>query len=172
MGIGGPAQSCMNEDLRWTSGRGEIMMLNVWLIASGKHREELEEALRMSSLGHNLTVFGSGEECDRRARDLLQDAKGVPHIVMYLIGDNPAVALDWLAGMKKTREFRHIPVIVFHSEVTRSDVTGLYALGAASVIRVPVGFQGLAEIMRVTEAYWFSVVEVPQGGSHTRLSSY
>ena len=162
----------MSEQQRWASGRGDIMMLNVWLIAAGKHREDLEEALRMSSLGHNLTVFGSGEECDQRARDFWQDSKGAPHIVMYLVGDDPAVAFDWLGKMKKTRKFRHVPVIVFHSEVTRSSVRGLYALGAASVIRVPVGFQGLVEIMRVIEAYWFSVAEVPQGGSSTRLSTF
>lgn len=141
------------------------MMLNVWLIASGEHGEDLEEVLRMNSLGHNLTVLANETEFNQRAENLRVSPSGFPHLLMYLIGDNPDATSDWLRRVKVSADLRHVPVIVFHTDRARPDVRSLYALGATSVIRVPVGFQGLVEIMRVIEAYWFSVTLVPKGGS-------
>ncbi|MFV8572014.1 hypothetical protein ACNQ6O_12480 [Marinobacter sp. SBS5] len=132
--------------------------LNVWLIAAHKEGQDLEEALRMNALGHNLTVLASEAEFDACAADLEVDSEAFPHLVMYLISENASNAADWVLNMKASAKFRHVPLIVFYAEPAKLDLTSLYAQGAASVIRVPVRFQGLVEVMRVIEAYWFKVV--------------
>jgi len=145
-------------------------MLNVWLIASGEQGENLEEVLRMNSLGHNLTVLANESEFEHGVENLEVNSGRLPHLLMYLTGDNPDAASDWLGRVKDSAEFRHVPVIVFYTEEARPDVRALYAHGAASVIRVPVGFQGLVEIMRVIETYWFNVTLVPKGSSMVGLT--
>ena len=145
-------------------------MLNVWLIASGEQGEHLEEVLRMNSLGHNLAVLANETEFDERAEYIGPDYSRFPHLLMYLIGDNPDAASEWLGRVKASAEFRHVPAIIFYTEEARPDVRTLYAHGAASVIRVPVGFQGLVEIMRVIETYWFNVTLVPKGSPASGLT--
>ncbi|MBR9869917.1 MAG: hypothetical protein GYB26_02120 [Gammaproteobacteria bacterium] len=135
--------------------------LNVWLIAAHKEGQDLEEALRMNALGHNLTVLASEAEFDACAAGLEADSESFPHLVMYLISENTANAEEWVLTMKASGKFRHVPLIVFFVDPPKFDLTGLYAQGVASVIRVPVRFQGLVEVMRVIEAYWFKVALTP-----------
>ncbi len=145
-------------------------MLNLWLIASGEQGENLEEVLRMNSLGHNLTVLANEGEFDQGAENLEVNSSQFPHLLMFLIDDNPDAASAWLQRVKASAEFRHVPAIVFYTEEARPEVRTLYAQGAASVIRVPVGFQGLVEIMRVIETYWFNVTLVPKGSPVSGLT--
>ncbi|WP_323750315.1 hypothetical protein [Marinobacter sp.] len=135
--------------------------LNVWLIAASKEGEDLEEALRMNALGHNLTVLANEAEFDARAADLAVDSESFPHLVMYLIGEQTTSVDDWILQVKASGRFGHVPLIIFYGDQAQFDLTSLYMHGAASVIRVPVRFQGLVEVMRVIEAYWFKVALTP-----------
>lgn len=145
-------------------------MLNVWLIASGEQGEHLEEVLRMNTLGHNLTVLQNEGEFFRLVEKVEVTSGRLPNLLMYLIGEDPNAAADWVKRVKVSEGLGHVPVIVFYTEKARPDVRSLYALGTASVIRVPVGFQGLVEIMRVFEAYWFNVTLVAKGSSKRGLA--
>ncbi|MBJ6136045.1 hypothetical protein [Marinobacter litoralis] len=131
--------------------------LNVWLIAASKEGDDLEEALRMNALGHNLTVMASENEFDQRVADLDTDSGAWPHLLMYLVRGETSDADKLLCKVKASERLSHVPVIVFYTEQATFDLAGLYSSGAASVIRVPVRFQGLVEVMRVIEAYWFKV---------------
>ncbi|MDP4548099.1 MAG: hypothetical protein ABJM19_14165 [Marinobacter sp.] len=131
--------------------------LNVWLIAASKEGDDLEEALRMNALGHNLTVMASEGEFNERVAGLAEDFDALPHLLMYLIREETTGVDDWILKVKASERFSHVPVIIFYSEQATFDLARLYSCGAASVIRVPVRFQGLVEVMRVIEAYWFKV---------------
>ncbi|WP_203298836.1 hypothetical protein [Marinobacter sediminum] len=137
-------------------------MLNVWLIAAGHEGENLEEALRMHSLGHNLKVLANDAEFNELAEGLGGEFTRYPHLLMYLIRDNAHEADGWLEGLKAMEGLRQVPVIVFYADPVKPNARRLYALGAASVIRVPMRFEGLVEIMRIIEAYWFNIVLTPE----------
>lgn len=136
-------------------------MFNVWLIASGKSGVDLEEALRGHALGHNLSVIPDEQAFDDLARDIDRDTERFPNLLMYLGGEDAQAAPDFLRKLKASGDFRHVPVIVFHTGRVTPDIKVLYSLGAASVIRVPIKFQGLVSVMRTIEAYWFNVASPP-----------
>ncbi|MCG7200759.1 hypothetical protein MD273_13575 [Marinobacter pelagius] len=136
-------------------------MFNVWLIASGQSRADLEEALRGHALGHNLTVIPDETAFDVLARDIDRDADRFPNLLMYLVRDSAQAPPDFLHKLKASADFRHVPVIVFHTGRIVPDIKHLYSLGAASVIRVPIKFHGLVSVMRTIEAYWFNVASPP-----------
>jgi len=136
-------------------------MFKVWLIASGKLGADLEEALRGHALGHDLIVIPDERAFDGLASEIDRDTERFPNLLMYLVGEDAQAAPDFLRKLKRSGDFRHVPVIVFHTGRVTPDLKTLYSLGAASVIRVPIKFDGLVSVMRTIEAYWFNVASPP-----------
>jgi CheY-like chemotaxis protein len=66
-----------------------------------------------------------------------------------------------LREIKNDPDLRHIPVVVLTTSKTEEDVARAYDLGANSFITKPVTFDGLVEIVRTIDRYWFNIVELP-----------
>lgn len=66
-----------------------------------------------------------------------------------------------LREIKQDPALRAIPVVVLTTSQDREDVVSAYALGGNSYITKPVSFDGLVEVMRALERYWFGVVALP-----------
>jgi CheY-like chemotaxis protein len=66
-----------------------------------------------------------------------------------------------LREIKSDPDLRHIPVVVLTTSKTEEDVARAYDLGANSFITKPVTFDGLVEIVRTIDKYWFNIVELP-----------
>lgn len=66
-----------------------------------------------------------------------------------------------LREIKDDPSLRAIPVVVLTTSQDREDVAGAYSLGSNSFITKPVTFDGLVEVMRTLERYWFGVVALP-----------
>jgi CheY-like chemotaxis protein len=66
-----------------------------------------------------------------------------------------------LREIKDDPSLRAIPVVVLTTSQDKEDVTGAYSLGTNSFITKPVTFDGLVEVMRTLERYWFGVVALP-----------
>ena len=66
-----------------------------------------------------------------------------------------------LREIKNDPDLRHIPVVVLTTSKTDEDVARAYDLGANSFITKPVTFDGLVEIVRTIDKYWFQIVELP-----------
>lgn len=136
-------------------------MFNVWLIASGKEGADLEEALRMNALGHNLTMLPDERAFESSSKSFRRDSEHFPNLLMYLIGHDVNDGTGFLQRVKQSADYRHVPVIVFYPGNVSPNVHKLYGCGAASVIRVPIRFSGLVELMRTIDAYWFNVASPP-----------
>lgn len=141
--------------------RSRKQVFNVWLAASGKEGADLEEALRMNSLGHFLQRFADEASFFWALQEMDRDVPSFPNLFMYLMSSPDAPVENFFRRLKTMADCRHIPVIVFHAAGISPNVKRLYALGAASVIRVPIRFDGLVEVMRTIEDYWFNVAAAP-----------
>jgi CheY-like chemotaxis protein len=67
-----------------------------------------------------------------------------------------------LREIKNNPALRRIPVVILTTSKAEEDVLRSYDLGANSFIQKPVTFDGLVEIVRTLDRYWFSIVELPQ----------
>lgn len=67
-----------------------------------------------------------------------------------------------LKEIKSDPELRHIPIVVLTTSKAEEDVYRTYDLGVNSFITKPVTFEGLVEVMKTLERYWFQIVRLPQ----------
>jgi CheY-like chemotaxis protein len=68
-----------------------------------------------------------------------------------------------LAEIKRDPDLCSIPIVVLTTSQAEEDILRSYQLGANSYITKPVTFDGLVEMMRGLNRYWFQVVVVPGG---------
>lgn len=63
-----------------------------------------------------------------------------------------------LKEIKKDPALRRIPVVVLTTSKSEEDIFRTYDLGASSFITKPVTFEGLVQIIKMLESYWFEIV--------------
>lgn len=78
-----------------------------------------------------------------------------------------------LAEIKADPDLRSIPVVVLTISNTQEDILRTYDLGGAGFIIKPETYEGMVEIVKVLNQYWFEVVELAGGefmknGKHIR----
>jgi CheY-like chemotaxis protein len=66
-----------------------------------------------------------------------------------------------LAEMRKTEEFRKIPVVILTSSDAETDIVRSYELGANCYVTKPVGLESFRSIVRAVESFWFTIVKLP-----------
>ena len=66
-----------------------------------------------------------------------------------------------LAEIRSDPKLRDITVLVLTTSKAEEDVLRSYELGANSFIVKPVTFEGLVDVMRSIETYWFEIVSLP-----------
>ena len=66
-----------------------------------------------------------------------------------------------LVEIRSDPDLRLIPVVVLTTSKAEEDIFRTYDLGASSFINKPVAFEGLVDIMKSLQKYWFEIVELP-----------
>lgn len=66
-----------------------------------------------------------------------------------------------LAEIKSDHDLKNIPIVVLTTSKAEEDIHRTYDLGVNSFITKPVTFEGLVEVMKVLENYWFHIVKLP-----------
>ena len=131
------------------------------LASSDDEREELTDALQVNSMGHELLIFEDPdqlfESLDAACTDHVAGRASLPNLLMISLDDGRWSNADVLARVKQTPTLKAMPVIVFYRHSTSPNTPELYRLGAASVIHMPLRFEGLVQIIQVMEDYWFKV---------------
>lgn len=124
-----------------------------------------EDALKESRLINDIRFVEDGEELLEylQHRGKYTDPESSPRPGMILLDLNmPRMdGREALKIIKTDAELRRIPVVVLTTSQAEQDIYRSYDLGVNSFIIKPVTFESLVNIMRVLEAYWFEIVEVP-----------
>ncbi len=68
-----------------------------------------------------------------------------------------------LAEIKADPDLRSIPVVVLTISSTPEDILRTYDSGGAGFIIKPDTFEGMVEVLKVLNQYWFEVVELANG---------
>jgi two-component system response regulator len=68
-----------------------------------------------------------------------------------------------LAEIKSDPNLRSIPVVVLTASNSDEDILNTYNLGGAGFIIKPETYQGLVEVVKGLNQYWFEVVELANG---------
>ena len=130
-------------------------------VADGDVRRTLQQTLRSSRLGHRLTLVDSAEAMFRYLEDTIQRARPLPNLVLLGLDRDGGEDVRVMQALKADPELRPIPVIVLVGRGDGIRTRQLYELGASSVVRLPLHFADLVDIMRVLERYWGTVARLP-----------
>jgi CheY-like chemotaxis protein len=77
-----------------------------------------------------------------------------------------------LAEIKADPDLRSIPVVVLTVSNTQEDILRTYDLGGAGFIIKPESFEGMLEVVKVLNQYWFEVVELASGEFMKKVKSH
>jgi len=126
----------------------------------------VKEALEESRVLNELRFVEDGEE-------LLEYLRGQgryagedstrPGLVLLDLNMPRKDGREALREIKADPELRRIPIVVMTTSKAEEDIFRSYDSGASSYITKPVTFDGLVEMMRGLNRYWFQVVVVPGG---------
>lgn len=135
-----------------------------WLLATVDwERSELLDALMFNRLSHQLEVMTRSEELLERIKTL-RDAGNAecPNLILLALDYGTYSALETLKTIKSVPRLQAVPVILFTRPGRDFDTALAYQNGAASVISLPLRFEGLVRVMRTMEMYWFDVARPPR----------
>ena len=65
-----------------------------------------------------------------------------------------------LAEIKSDPDLRTIPVVVLTTSSAEEDIMQSYELGGAGYITKPASFQGMLDLVKCLNSYWFRIVEL------------
>jgi CheY-like chemotaxis protein len=68
---------------------------------------------------------------------------------------------DALRQIKADPDLRRIPIVILTTSNAEEDIKHSYDLGANAYITKPMTFDGLVEVMRSLDTFWFETVELP-----------
>lgn len=126
------------------------------LIRDALHESRLKNGLKFVEDGeqlldylHNTGKFADKEKYPR------------PGIILLDLNMPKKDGREALKEIKQDPKLRTIPIVVLTTSKAEEDILKTYNLGVSSFITKPVTFEGLVEVMRTLNKYWFEIVELP-----------
>lgn len=84
-----------------------------------------------------------------------------PNLIMLDLSMPKMNGFQALERLKTDPRLMDIPVVVFTSSSTKSDISNIYALGGNSYVTKPGGFQELKGVMQGIVSYWGQIGALP-----------
>jgi CheY-like chemotaxis protein len=120
-------------------------------------------AAKKAGWPHDIVVATNGREAiEMLGRFAAGDASG-PRLSLVLLDlKMPFVGgLEVLEWARSQAALRFLPMVVLTSSEQETDIATAYRLGAASFLVKPSQSEGLAELVRVLDAYWLHQNRLP-----------
>lgn len=126
--------------------------------------ELMMESLEDAKFHCNLHVAKDGIE----AMDFLYQrgefhAAPRPKLILLDLNMPRKDGREVLKEIKQDENLKRIPVVVLTSSKASADVAASYALHANAYIPKPVDLEGLTEVVKALDDFWFTIVTLPNG---------
>lgn len=144
---------------------GAIQPINILLVDDDE--DDLyfaERALKKSELPNNTHVVHNGMELMDylyHRGEFTPEASPRPDLILLDLNMPRMNGKEALKEIRQTKEFSHIPVILFTTSGAQQDIVASYKLGANSYIKKPGDFNSLVEVMATVKSYWMQHASLP-----------
>lgn len=126
-------------------------------------KRAFQEGKIVNEFRHVSDADGLFDYLDRMGDAVASSPYPRPHVILLDINMPGLSGLEALKTLKGNELYRSIPVIVLTTSDEEHDVSESYALGASSYITKPVSVEGMLNVARRFEEYWFQMVRIPKG---------
>jgi CheY-like chemotaxis protein len=127
----------------------------------------VEEAFQESGQDNNLFFVQDGLELLQYLRKegsySISTSAPRPDLILLDLNMPRMDGRHALAEIKADPDLRSIPIVVLTISNTQEDILRTYDLGGAGFIIKPETFEGMVEVVKVLNQYWFEVVELASG---------
>jgi CheY-like chemotaxis protein len=122
------------------------------------------EALRRGRVANTLHVVDDGDKALAflRREGEYADAPR-PGLVLLDLNLPGLDGRDVLAEVKADPSLRRVPVIVLTTSSAERDIAASYDLGANCFVSKPVALEEFLDVVRSFDAFWLTVVSLPDG---------
>jgi CheY-like chemotaxis protein len=124
-----------------------------------------KEALQEARLANDLRFAVDGEDLMDYLcyRGVYVNTTSAPRPGLILLDLNMPKkdGREALAEIKADPDLRRIPVVVLTTSMAEEDILRSYDLGVSGYISKPVTLNGLINVMKTLNSYWFEIVELP-----------
>ncbi|MCD2450961.1 response regulator [Methylicorpusculum oleiharenae] len=120
-------------------------------------------ALKENNIQCNLHHVTDGLEALEYLRNGNPENAGyqLPDIILLDVNMPRMNGQAFLTEIKSDHNLSYIPVIVFSSADSESEITTSYQLGAVSHIIKPTDMAAFIDTFRIIDAYWFKLTRLP-----------
>lgn len=134
--------------------------LNYILIAEDDVDDQLliKSAFSQAGLQTTLHFTNNGEEL---IGFLKNNKNEEPAFILLDLNMPKMDGNECLSFIRASKEFRHIPVIVFTTSSLRENIQKAYQLGANSYITKPTSFNTLKDLAKQINEYWLNTIKLP-----------
>jgi two-component system, chemotaxis family, response regulator Rcp1 len=124
------------------------------------------EALKDGKMDNPMDVVKDGVEALAYLRQQGEYAgKPLPDLILLDLNLPRMDGREVLAAIKADERLRLIPVVVLTTSKAEQDILRSYRLHANCFISKPVDFEKFAEVVKVIDSFWLSVVTLPKGAA-------
>ena len=121
------------------------------------------EALRESKVIAAVAVAKDGIE----ALDMLHqrppfEKEPRPDLILLDLNLPRMDGREFLEVIKKSSDFKHIPVVILTTSAAEQDIVQAYKLHANCFITKPVDLEQFINIVQSIDDFWFSIVQLPR----------
>ena len=128
-------------------------------------RMMVKDAWEESRLCNDLRFVEDGvqlmEYLERRGKYTNPGDSPRPGLILLDLNMPKMDGREALREIKASPNLRLIPVVIMTTSSAEEDIIRSYDVGANSYITKPVSFEGLVQVVRQLETYWFNIVELP-----------
>ena len=122
----------------------------------------VSEAFDESQLDYQITVARDGKEATDMLVELNENnASGLPDFILLDINLPKKSGHEVLAELKGSSLFKTIPIIIFTTSSSESDVISAYKNHANSYITKPDSANQLFEVLKNVENFWVNTAKLP-----------
>jgi len=135
--------------------------------------ELTKEAFLLSSLASNIAVIEDGAEVLPYLESKIEQGEQVPDLILLDINLPSLNGIEILTLIKNHAVLKNMPVLMLTSSLDEQDIIKSYDHYCNGYIPKPVDFQGLAEVAKKIEGFWFDIAKLPipspKRSSHVQL---
>ena len=120
------------------------------------------EALADTTVRHNLSVVGDGEEAMaflRRQGDYATAPR--PDLILLDLNLPRKSGKEVLAELKHDSGLLSIPVVVMTTSAAEADILNSYHLHANAYVTKPVDLDCFVDVVSKIEGFWLTIVKLP-----------
>ena len=125
-----------------------------------------QKALEECHLKNDFRHVRDGQEMldylKRRGRYAAPETSPRPGLILLDLNMPGMDGRTALTQLKADPDLRRIPVVILTTSKAEEDVLRSYDLGANSFVSKPVTFDGLVDVVRTLDTYWFQLVALPK----------